>query len=305
MNEKRMSEDQLLNLTLDRIQEDDTTIAYQYLVEHLDMIPNPSSQVYNFLYCLAATSGHDDKALEWMEEAVIDHGMWYRPEVFEDDDLITIKSHERYIKCKQLSEARYEEAKLVASTVLTWKKKQAENIILVLHGNQQNNEISRTCWSDVSLNKFQIEYLQSEEIDSFLLYRWEENGTGPSQLVESTRSIPWTEYDQRVLAGFSAGCNVILRTLAETDIVCETIILMSPWIPYVKEQLDAVTKSLLQKSIKFILICGSADEVCFEDSITFVEAMKAAGVPVKSFFIEGLGHEYPDDFTEIIRKMFE
>lgn len=38
--------------------------------------------------------------------------------------------------------------------------------------------MSRAYWSGIELDHYQIEYLQSKELDSYGLFRWEEGGTG-------------------------------------------------------------------------------------------------------------------------------
>jgi hypothetical protein len=295
-----MNESQLLNETLERISHEGTHEAYTFLVDHLDRLEDKSSQVYNFLYCLAATSDKPNEALDWMAEAIETKGLWYRPEVFEDEDLDSIREHARFTKYLKLSQARFEEEKNHVKPIFTWQNKTSDNLITVLHGNQQNNNISESYWSKLNLPNYQIAYLQSEEIDSYQLYRWEDEGSGPLQLQRALESIPWDTYDQRVLSGFSAGCNTILRGLSKAAITCDKIILQSPWMPCIDTDLEDIMRHLTASETEILLICGDRDEDCMPQCLRFEAKAKAYGLKIDVHYIDGLGHDYPDNFEEIV-----
>jgi len=63
------------------------------------------------------------------------------------------------------------------------------NLMLILHGNQQNNDISKESWQFIYRNKYQVEYLQSKEIDSYNLFIWEDKGNGTIQIKETIELI--------------------------------------------------------------------------------------------------------------------
>jgi len=122
-----MNEIKLLNDTLELIGDDGTAKAYEYLLSNLGQIDNRSSQVYNFLYCLAATSGKQVEALDWMEEAIMEKGLWFRPEVYEDEDLDSIREDDRFKEYTSLSLARYLEASKTVETEFTWQSTEQYN----------------------------------------------------------------------------------------------------------------------------------------------------------------------------------
>lgn len=295
-----MNENKLLNDTLELIGDDGTENAYEYLLSNLEHIDKLSSQVYNFLYCLAATSGKQDEALDWLEEAILEKGLWYRPELFEDEDLDSIREDDRFKEYSRISLTRYLEAQKTVETVFTWREVKGINLIIVLHGNQQNNEISKMHWSEINSPENQVEYLQSHEIDSYQLFRWEDRGDGPIQLKSALGSIGRNTYSNRILAGFSAGCNTILRAIKSRDVECEKIILLSPWMPCIQNEMDELVGILLSKNIEMLVICGLNDEECLSQSIELDKKSKEMGLNCKTVLVEGLGHEYPDQFKEII-----
>ena len=295
-----MNENKLLNNTLELINKEGTNDAYKYLTSNISELSGISGQVYNFLYCLAATSDKYEEALKWMEEAIEDKGLWYRPEVFDDEDLESLWADERFIRLRETSNKKYLSALEEVDTVFTWNEKKKDKLIVVLHGNQQNNNISREYWSVINEDSYQIEYLQSKEIDSFELFRWEDDGDGPNQLSSKINSIEWSLYESRVLAGFSAGCNTILRALCETEVDCDKVILQSPWIPSIEKDLDGMMRKLISKETSVLLICGLEDEDCLPQSLAFKSKAQELGLECQTVFIKGLGHDYPSNFGDIV-----
>jgi hypothetical protein len=296
-----MIEDQILDETLGLIDENGTENAYNYLLTKLDLLENRSSQVYNFLYCLAATSGKREEALNWLEEAILNNGIWYRPEVFEDEDLDSIREDERFIHCEVISKQRYEKEIEVSKTSFTLEEVDKDNLLIVLHGNQQNNIISKAYWSNLVLEQYQVEYLQSEEIDSYQLYRWEEDGTGPNQIEETVKTIE-NNYETIVLAGFSAGCNAILRAILEKNIVCHKVILNSPWIPIIEEESDRIIRKLKTRNIEVLVICGKDDSDCYPQCLKFDEVAQNNKYDYIRVYESEVGHEYSKDLIKIVSR---
>jgi hypothetical protein len=297
-----MREDKVLNHTLEVLDEEGVKAAYEYVSRHRQDIPKPSGQYYNFLYCLAALDGRTGEAVGYLEEAIIEKGYWYRPEVFEDDDLDSLKENPRFQELEEVSNRRYEKALETSETKISWEERTKDNILLALHGNQQNMSHSREEWSVLSDKNLQVEYIQSEEIDSFGIFRWEDDGNGPIQLKSSLERIKWQDYEKKILGGFSAGCNVILRAILENDVDCSAIILQSPWIPMIENQLVTLVEILKEKNIKVMIICGAEDSDCLEPSKTLSNALINKGAVVKSIWVNDLGHEFPEDFKEIVQE---
>jgi len=297
-----MGEDRILNRTLEVLDEEGVKSAYEYVSRYKQDIPNPSGQYYNFLYCLAALDGKTEEAMGYLEEAIIEKGYWYRSEVFDDEDLDSLKDKSRFKELKGISIKRYQEALEIAETRISWEKKTKNNILLALHGNQQNMSHSIEDWSSIDDDSFQVEYIQSKEIDSFEIFRWNDEGNGPIQLKNSLERIRWKDYEKKVLGGFSAGCNVILRTILENDADCSAIILQSPWIPMIENSLTKLVESIKEKKIRVMIICGMEDSDCLEPSKTLSNALISRGAVVKSIWVNELGHEFPDDFNEIVHE---
>jgi len=298
-----MNENKLLNTTLEILENQGAEQAYNYLLQnHNSVMVSNKSQIYNFLYCLAAVNGKKEEALTWLEEAIITNKYWYRPEVFDDSDLDILIGEDSFERCRAISEERYLAAKKTAKTICTWTNKNSNSILLALHGNQQNIQMIKPYWEFMRESGYQVEYLQSCELDSYELYRWEENGTGVYQLNNVCSEIHWSNYDTRILGGFSAGCNVILKAILENKVHCHYIILQSPWIPVINEEMDNILEALKQKEIKVLIICGDCDEDCAPLAEMFHQKTVEKQIHINTVWVEGLAHDFPDNFQHIVNE---
>jgi hypothetical protein len=298
-----MNENKLLNTTIEILSNQGAEPAYSYLLQkHNSVIVSNKSQIYNFLYCLAAASGKKEEALCWLEEAVINEKYWYRPEVFEDTDLESLFGEERFELCKAISKERYLTAEKAAKTICTWPGKTSDNILLALHGNQQNIQMSKQYWEFMKKSGYQVEYIQSNELDSYQLYRWEDSGNGYRQLDKVCSEIEWNNYNTRILAGFSSGCNVILKTILEGKITCDYILLQSPWIPVINDEMESILEALKNKKIRVLMICGDCDEDCALLAQVFHQNATEKKIDIRTVWVEGLSHDFPDSFQDIVKE---
>jgi hypothetical protein len=300
-----MTENKILNKTLELLDNQGIHEAYDYLQLHKQDFDTLSSQYYNYLYCLAALDDKPNEALHYLEEAIIGKELWYRPEVLEDEDLDSIRDTDRFKTAKQISDKRYHMAMENTQTLSTWNAKKKERLILALHGNQQSIKDSQEDWAFLEKLGYQVEYVQSEEIDSCGIYRWEDEGTGSTQLKKVIDAVEWSDYQESGLCGFSSGCNVILKAILDYDFPCNTIILQSPWIPMIDDSLETLTTKVIELKTEVLIICGREDEDCFERSQALYLHLKEQGVDVRKQWIDGLGHELPEGHDRIVKQLLE
>lgn len=276
--------------------------AYQLIKSWKTKNGGGSAQVYNYLYCLAALCNLKEEALSWLEEAIDEKGYWYRTEVFDDKDLDNIRDNKRFEASRQISERRYHSALLEADTICSWQKKSKDCLVVVIHGNQQNIGMAQMHWGFLEKFNAQVEYIQSKELDSAGLYRWEDEGIGHIQLADTLNRIGWSTYKEKWLAGYSAGCNVLLRSIVEDEVCCDKIFLQSPWMPMIDDDLDLLCVKLKEQGTEVYIIVGKDDDTCCPLVKLLVEGLKAYKVKMKVQWVLG-GHNYPEDFEKRVGSM--
>jgi len=297
----KMNEEKILNKALSLLNDEGEKSAYMYLLKQKEKRDDWSGQYYNFLYCFAGINGAVEEAKAYLEEAIIEKGFWYRTEVFQDEDLDCIRDTDSFKACLEISEYRYQKALECAETVSTWKEKRKEKLAIALHGNQQNINDAKRSWQFLEKVGYQVECVQSKEIDAHNIFRWEDKGSGPEQLIDAIGKIKMADYDEHILCGFSSGCNTILRTLISFDLPCDTILLQSPWIPMIIEDLQALVAVIEEKDIRLIIVCGTEDVECFGQSLQLYEALSQSAIKVEKHWLEGLDHEFPENFDQLIK----
>lgn len=296
---KNMTEKDLLEETLALYTQQGAAEARAFLEAKQPLVAARNRvQIENFRYCLAAVCGEKETALELLHNAIVGQGLWYRPAVFEDEDLRSLWEEPAFQSLQALSTQRYEAALDSTRPICTWEKKSAERLLLALHGNQQSLENAREAWSFAACERLQVDYFQSGEPDCYGLFRWEPEGPGPQQLADLLPQIGWGAYSERILGGFSAGCNVIARAVLEKKVPCDKIIWMGPWLPSFGEgRMEALCAPLQDTQV--LIVVGTEDKGCLPWAEQAYQALKAGGVKCSLQLIPGLRHEFPENFGEL------
>lgn len=294
-------EDIYLEKTLS-LADDSYEKAYEYLLGHREeMETGDHASAWYFLMCLAAGSGKTAEALKWIQYAIEEKGYWYRPEVLEDEDLSTLFDHPDFIQYQDISNQRFAKAQKSAKTECTWQSKTSKEIMICLHGNGLNGEIAKNSWSEMkrqTSSEIQVEAIQSATVDSFGRYRWNYDDIDYKQIVDTLAGIQWEKYERKYLSGFSAGCDMILRAIVCSDIKCDEIFLQSPWIPFIKENIEKVVEAIACKNISVHIYCGTLDSDCKDSAQQLTDALQKKNVKVELIWEEGLRHQFPEDFAE-------
>ena len=278
------------------IAENGYAAAYQFLLAEYEKNPeNYGPQTLYFLACFAGGTGLPEKALEWLRKAILDHGWWYRPEVLEDDDLASLKDDPAFILLKSSSDRRYADAVSGTRAVFTWERKNADNLFLAVHGNTQNGQIARGDWKPLLRNdpQWQLETIQSAEPDGYGTYRWSYNMVSCAPVANAIEKMQNKGYTKIVCGGFSAGCDMLLRTIVFTSARCDLLILQSPWIPILQDHSETLVHAFRQKNIALRILCGSDDEDCLPMAKQLFEVTTGEGISVELAVQEGSRHQFP------------
>ena len=306
MNTKK--ENDILEATLS-IAENGYAEAYRYLVDAYEKDAGSfGPQALYFLTCLAGGADMSEKALAWIRKAVADNGWWYRPEVLEDGDLEPIKDNAEFIALKAVSDARYADAVAKAKEVFSWEGKRAEKLLLAVHGNTQNGQTARNDWEPLlgENSQWQTETIQSAEPDGYGTYRWSYDMVSYQSVARALKRIQSEGYGQIVCGGFSAGCDMLLRTVLFTPARCDMLILQSPWIPIMQDDAVRVIDAVGKKEIALSIFCGSEDADCLPMAEQLYTLAAKNGLNVRFDIQKGIRHQFPDGpsaLTDLLRGM--
>lgn len=298
--EKRMNtkkENDVLETTL-AVAEKGYAVAYQFLLKEYEKhSENYGPQTLYFLSCLAGGADKKADALGWLKTAIADHGWWYRPEVLEDEDLEILKDDAEFIALKSVSDARYAEAVSISKAVFSWEQREADHLFLAVHGNTQNGAIAREDWTPVfdGDKRWQIETVQSAEPDGYGTYRWSYDMTSYLPVAHSMEMVQNEGYHKIACGGFSAGCDMLLRSITFTSARCDLIVLQSPWIPVLQDHAEDLLHALRQKNIALRIFCGQEDEDCLPMAKQLYAAANQEDCNVMFTIQENSRHQFPEE----------
>lgn len=290
-------EEDLLEDTLS-IAERGYSEAYRFLLEEYNRnAKNYGPQTLYFLACLAGGANQPKEALKWLKRSIADFKWWYRPEVLEDDDLELLKDNLEFISLKSISDNRYADAMSKTKALFSWERKSADNLFLAVHGNTQNGSIARDNWNPLlgKNKKWQLETIQSSEVDGYGTYRWSYDMQSYLPIVRAIERSQNADYKKIVCGGFSAGCDMLLRTILFSPVRCDVIILQSPWIPILNEHAEDLVNVIKQKKIQFQIFCGSEDEDCLPMAKQLYEVVNKEGIKVEFKIQKGNRHQFPKE----------
>ena len=291
MNANR--ENDILETTLS-IAEKEYSEAYQFLRDAYKENPqNYGPQTLYFLTCLAGGANKPKEALEWLRKAIHDNKWWYRPEVLEDDDLAALKNDAAFLSLKAISDDRYTKAVSKSKALFSWKRKEADNLFLAVHGNTQNGQTARADWEPIvgRNGEWQIETIQSAEPDGYGTYRWSLTSYLP--VARSMEQMQNEGYHKIACGGFSAGCDMLLRAVAFTSARCDLLILQSPWIPVLQENAETLVRAISQKKIALRIYCGAEDEDCLPMARQLYAKAKKADLNAAFTIQANSRHQFP------------
>ncbi|PGM96718.1 alpha/beta hydrolase [Bacillus cereus] len=305
--ENNMTYIKLLNETLHCYANKGSFEAYCYITNNAKDVMGNEAQIYNFKYALASAAGLEEEALHLMKKAIIENGFWYGSEyLISDDDLKPLHKFEEFHRMVQLCKEREELAKKPEQADLKYKySKQNENLLITLHGDQENIQIIEPYWNSVMEQGFMLALPQSSQIQFSDGYVWDSIERGREELKEHYNKIKVNKtFGNIIIGGFSAGARVALHSMLQGEIEVNGFIFVAPWLPEMEEW-EEMIGILHDKSIKGYIICGDQDEDCFECTQQFVKLLKDKNIEHKYKVVPNLNHDYPHNFDELLKEAIE
>lgn len=305
------TENDILEKTLS-LAESNYAEAYDFLLGEYEKTPALyGPQTLYFLACLAGGAGMPDSALSYIRKAVSENGWWYRPEVLDDDDLECIKENAEFVALKAVSDSRYKEAVTGSKAVFSFGGKKAENLFLAVHGNTQNAQTARDDWKPFLAcdDRWQAETIQSAEPDGYGTYRWSYDETSYLPVAEALETVRNAGFKKVVCGGFSAGCDMLLRSVLFTPARPDMLILQSPWIPLITEQeqkyAEVLAETLAEKKIALKIFCGADDADCLPLAERLFDAVREKCADAELFVTENCRHGFSAlSQADEMRKLF-
>ena len=125
-------------------------------------------------------------------------------------------------------------------------------------------------------------------------------------VARALKRIQSEGYGQIVCGGFSAGGDMLLRTVLFTPARCDRLILQSPWIPIMQDDAVRVIDAVGKKGIALNIFCGSEDADCLPMAEQLYTLAAKNGLNARLDIQKGSRHQFPDGpsaLTDLLRGM--
>jgi predicted esterase len=160
-------------------------------------------------------------------------------------------------------------------------------------------------WSSSTELGFALALPQSSQTTSWDTYTWNDLEVGRRELLQhmaKLRDDGLLQDDGLVLGGFSGGARLALISMLKDEARPSGFILMAPWLPEL-EDWGPMFSGLAGRDLRGFIICGEEDEQCLGNAIKASEMLNRAGVDTDLQVVEGLDHDFPDDFESRLADM--
>jgi len=314
INSKRITYIRLLNKTVEIYMNGDHLEAYNFITENYKGIKGNLAQIYNFRYSIANEAGLEELALQIMREAIVEKGFWYQYKyLIEDEDLKSLNKYKEFAELLDICKKKESEAKknekpdLKIIVPVKMNEQYQHPLIIALHGDQENIEITEDYWSSCIDKNYLLALPQSSQIQFSEGYEWKDIDKGSRELKEHYESILEkynVDSDNIIIGGFSAGGRVALYSILKGIIQVKGFILVAPWLPEIDEWALLLDK-IREKRIKGYVVCGDKDDDCYECTRKLADLLNIKKISYKLNIFKGLDHDYPDNFNEILPKAIE
>ena len=306
---KKVTYTRLINRTLEIYRKGDNLEAYNFITENYKGIKGNLAQIYNFRYSIANEAGLEELALQLMREAIVEKGFWYQYNyLIEDEDLKSLNKYKEFgelldICKKRESEAKRDEKPALKIIMLNKiDEKYKHPLIIALHGDQENIEITEDYWCSCVDKNLILALPQSSQIQFSEGYEWKDIEKGARELKEHYENILERyniDSDNIIIGGFSAGGRVALYSILKDMIQVKGFILVAPWLPEIDEWAPLLDK-IREKGIKSYIVCGDKDDDCYECTRKFTDLLSSKNISYELKIFKDLDHNYPDNFNEIL-----
>lgn len=184
-------------------------------------------------------------------------------------------------------------------------------VVVFLHDNQDNAQNNLSKWGGLSSRGWLVALPQSSAAMWTEAHAWTEYDSAAEETAfHFQKLIEQYSIDsgQVILAGFGMGAEVALGVALSGRIPARGFVLLAPdgpytddlnaWKPFIKRGKDL--------GLRGVVLMGLADTTISQDKVRqLVEMLNQAGIETELKTYPELGHEYPEDFDEVLKEVIQ
>jgi hypothetical protein len=261
-------------------------------------LPAHRSDTAQLAACLLALDGRPDEALAELRAAVDDGGWWARQVLEGDDDLAPLAALAGFSDLVAAADRRCHEAqRSTLETVVVGSLESARALLVVLHGANSDGPRTAPTWRP----------LATDGVVLLAPTSWQR--TTPTHRTWLDATTQWCDVSEIplpdatvpvVVGGFSAGGRQAMQWATRpADLVPGAFLAVCPAIDAGRLDRPSLSRAAA-RGVGGHVVLGAEDDGT-KRALEAVDLMRAEGIEVTVDVVDGLGHDYPDDFVERAR----
>jgi predicted esterase len=271
--------------------------ALAYVRATASDLPALRSETAHLAACLLALDGRPDEALAELR-AAYDAGGWWARELLEgDDDLAALSTLDGFAALVDAADRRCREApRSMVKTVVVGATEGARTLLVALHGAGSDGPRTAPFWQPLVTDGVVLVAPTSWQRTTPAYRGWNDAATEWRDVSD----LPLPAAPRTVVGGFSGGGRQAMQWATDPrDLVPDAFLTVCPSMDGHRLNRSALPAAAA-RGVRGHLLLGGEDPSC-EGAIAAADVLRAEGIEVTIDVVEGLGHDYPDDFAERAR----
>lgn len=283
--------------------------ALDLLTSEGGQFPQHASMLLYLRSCMAARANIPEHAIQILSEAV-ERGFWYGVETMrQSPSWLPLQGDPEFERLAEMCIARQMDAVQDPKIYTLAPDTDAPMpVFFALHGNGDNSLNTLYGWNTVIDLGWLLVAPQSAQAESSDGYVWTEQTIALRQLVKQYEDLR-QEYlleEQRVVgAGFSMGCEIILRLALTGPVPMRGFVLLAPSGPKIndpEEWLPEIRESDGRNLRGYVLVGAKDDTISHENIYKLVALLNHYNIPCQIEMLPELRHTYPHDARPVIER---
>jgi predicted esterase len=284
--------------------------AYALITAESSRFPEAASTVLYLRSCMAERVGDRAAALATLGEA-LDQGYWYGEQLLRSSPswqpLQGEPTFERLVaRSFAMMAAATHDLEPLLTVPAGAPPPSGWPLLLTLHGNGGNPQLSREGWSPAADGWLQAALRSSQAISS-QQYVWDDQEQARADVLDqltSVRAAHPIDEGRLVLAGFSRGAEVALLLALTGALKVQGVVLLGPGGPLSEqpEQWLSLIRAA-DRELRAAVIIGEDDDAGLVDgALQLAPLLDDYGIACYLEVVRGLGHAYPRDGGAALRR---
>jgi predicted esterase len=274
-------------------------------------LPLHAGHIHSWRAALLAELGHAEAALDVLDAALA-AGCRYKAEWLRDDRrLASLRGLVRFDDVVDRAASRYArmqaDARPALETLIPTTARPAPGYptLIALHGNSSNVAQTKPYWKSAARLGWLVALPQSGEIGtSANSFTWNDRDRTLSEVdmhLQDLREQSLVDENAVVLAGFSMGALQALALVLTRRFRACGVISVGAYLPHIRE-FRPLIESGNAAGMRFHIVVGTNDSSGYEGAQQLATELERAGVDVVLDTRSDLGHAYPPDMDDTLRR---